>query len=147
MRLRVTGVPTQPGPFELGVTLENATRTQATAPTGATVEGDVTAALDGLRAAERIGRPFEARTVRLLGPSRPRRVDVSAPLHLRGSIDFPLGIVRNLTTEGFSRLLGGDTARVIVRGEAVRAAAPGSGSSRSPFPPLHYRRARRGPSM
>lgn len=124
VRLRVSGVPTQPGPFELSVTLQNATRTQATAPTGATVEADVTAALDALRAAESIDRSFEGRTVRLLGPSRPRRVDVWAPLALRGSIAFPAGSVRNLTTERFPRLLGGETVRVTVRGEAVRAATP-----------------------
>jgi hypothetical protein len=124
VRLRVSGVPTQPGPFELSVTVQNATRTQATAPTGATVEADVTAALDALRAADRIDRPFEGRTVRLLGPSRPRRVDVWAPLALRGSIGFPAGSVRNLTTERFPRLLGGETVRVTVRGEAARATTP-----------------------
>ena len=124
VRIRVTGVPTKPGPFELNVTLENATRTKATAPTGATVEADLTAALDGLRASERIDRPFEGRTVRLLGPSRTRRVDVWAPLQLRGSIGFPPGSVLNLTTARFPPLLGGETARFTVRGEAVRAAAP-----------------------
>jgi hypothetical protein len=134
VRLRVTGVPMQPGPFELSVTLENATRTQVTAPTGTTVEADVIAALDGLRAAERIDRPFEARTVRLLGPNRSRRVDVWAPLHLRGSVGFPPGTVRNLTTERFSRLLGGESARVTVRGEAVRAATPRIRLSAQPLP-------------
>ena len=134
VRLRLIGVPTQPGPFELSVTLENATRTQATAPTGATVEADVTAALDGLRAAERIDRPFEARTVRLLGPSRPRRLDVWAPLAVRGSIGFPPGTVRNLTTGRFPRLLGGESVRVTVRGEAVRAAAPRIRISARPLP-------------
>ena len=124
VRLRVAGVPTQPGPFELEVTLENATTAHATALIGPAVQSDVADALRALRAAAGIDRSFEERTVALLGPTRTRRLAVWAPLSLRGSIGFPAGSVRNLTAARIPNMLGAETVRVTLRGEALRAAAP-----------------------
>ena len=124
VRVRVSGAPKQAGPFELGVTVENATTTQTTASIGPAVQADVAAAIGALRAAAGIDRSFEGRTVRLLGSTRTRRVSVWAPLSLRGSIGFPAGSVRNLEAERIPTRLGARTIHLTVRGEALRAAAP-----------------------
>ena len=124
VRVRVEGAPTGPGPFELTVTLENATRTQATASIATGVQADVAAGLDALRAAARIQRPLEGRTVRLRSEAKDRRFEVWAPLALRGRIVFPRGSVRNLTRAQFPRVLGPQAVRVTVRGEALRAVTP-----------------------
>ena len=124
LRVRVSGAPTAPGPFELVITLENATRTKAVAFAADAVEGDVVRALDALRAAAAINRPIEGRTVRFRGDSRPTRVEVWARLALRGSIRFPSGTVRGVTASRFSRMLGGEPLRITVRGAALRAATP-----------------------
>lgn len=124
VRLRITGVPTRPGPFELAITLENATRTKAVAFSADADGRDIVRALDALRAAAAINRPIEGRTVRVRGDSRPTRVDVWARLALRGSVRFPAGTVRDLTGSRFSGVLGGGKLRITVRGVAIRAAAP-----------------------
>jgi hypothetical protein len=124
LRVRVSGAPTQAGPFELRVTLENATTTQASASIGPAVQSDVAAAIGALRAAAGIDRPLEGRTVRLVGVARTRQFSVTAPLALRGSIGFPAGSVTNLEAERIPSRLGANAIHVTVRGEAVRAAAP-----------------------
>lgn len=124
VRVQVEGAPTGPGPFELTVALENATRTQATASIGPGMQADVAAGFDALRAAARIQRPLEGRTVRLSSEARARRFEVWAPLALRGRIVFPRGSVRNLTMAHFPRVLGPQAVRVTVRGEALQAVTP-----------------------
>lgn len=124
VRIRVDGAPTRPGPFELRITVENATRTGATVGIAPGVQADVAAGFEALRAAARINRPLEGRTVRLRGEPTGRRFEVWAPLALRGTIAFPAGSVRDLSRARFPRLLGREAVRVTVRGEALRAATP-----------------------
>jgi hypothetical protein len=124
VRVRVDGAPAGPGPFELTVTLENATGTQATVAIAPGVEADVAAGFDALRAAAGINRPLEGRAVRLRSEARARRFEVWAPLALRGRIVFPRGSVRNVTSARFPQRLGREAVHVTVRGEALRAATP-----------------------
>lgn len=124
VRIRVEGSPTRPGPFQLTITIENATRTQATVAIAPGVRADVAAGFDALRAAAGINRPFEGRTVRLRREPTGRRFEVWAQLALRGRIAFPRGSVSNLTTAQFPRRLGRKAVRITVRGEALRAATP-----------------------
>jgi hypothetical protein len=124
LRVRVTGAPVRPGPFELMITIENATRTPAAGFTADALATDVVRELDALRAAARINRPIEGRVVRIRGESRPVMLDVSAPLDLSGSVAFPAGTARTLEPTRFTRRLGGGALRVTVRGVARRAAAP-----------------------
>ncbi len=124
VRVRITGAPKRPGPFELVITIENATRAKAVGFFADAVEGDIVKALERLRAAAATNRPIREQAVRLRGDSRPIRVDVWAQLSLRGTIGFPAGTVRELTSSRFSRLLGGETLRITVSGEATRAAVP-----------------------
>lgn len=124
VRIRVDGAPTGPGPFELAITLENATQTQATVGIAPAVQADVAAGLDALRATAGINRPLAGRTVRLRREAARQRFEIWAPLAVRGRISFPRGSVQNLTTARFPRVLGGSAVRVTVRGEALRAATP-----------------------
>jgi hypothetical protein len=124
LRVRVTGAPVRPGPFELVITIENATRTPALTFTADAVRSDVTRALDALRAAAQINRPIEGSFVRIRGRTKRVTLQVSAPLGLRGSVDFPAGAVRGLTRRRFTSRLDRGTLRVSVRGFARRAAAP-----------------------
>ena len=124
VRVRVSGAPERPGPFEIGITLENATRTKAVGFAADAVRADVAKALDALRAAARINRPIEGRAVRIRGESKRVTMEVWARLAVRGSIGFPAGAVRGVTASRFSRGLGGEMLRVTVRGVALRAAAP-----------------------
>ena len=124
VRIRVDGSPTRPGPFQLTITLENATSTQATVAIAPGVRADVAAGFDALRAAAGINRPLEGRTVRLRREPTGQRFEVWAPLALRGRIAFPRGSVRNLTTAQFPRVLGREAVRMTVRGEALRAVTP-----------------------
>lgn len=124
VRIRVDGSPTRPGPFELTIMLENATRTQATVAIAPGVQADVAAGFGALRAAAGINRPLEGPTVRLRREARGRRFEVWAPLALRGRIVFPPGSVRNLARAPFPRMLGRDAVSMTVRGEALRAATP-----------------------
>ena len=108
----------------------------------------MTAALDGLRAAEAdrppvrgadgaAARPEPAATGGRLGAARPPGLDrLSAGHRPRPA------------TARFPSLLGGETARVTVRGEAVRAADDARIRlwSRRPLRPLRSRRARHGRS-
>ena len=124
VRISVEGTPTRTGPFELSITLENATTTRATVALAPAVQADVAAGVNALRAAARINRPLEGRTVRLRREAADRSFEVWAPLALRGRIAFPRGSVRNLTRAEFRRVLGRDAVRVTARGEALRAATP-----------------------
>lgn len=127
LRVRVSGAPTGPGRFELTVTLEDATATRALAFSGDAVESDVASALNALRAAARIGRAIDGPAVRLRGEAAQARILVSAPLAVRGTVNFPAGAVLNVSPARFSLRLGGDGERVrtiTIRGEAVRAAQP-----------------------
>jgi hypothetical protein len=127
LRIRVTGAPAQAGRFELALSLENATAAQVQSFTGDAVEDDVVDALRALRAAVRIGRRVEGRTVRIRGESTPTRVPVSAPLALHGTVSFRTGSVREVTPTRFSGVVGGArpaTLRVTVSGEALRATSP-----------------------
>lgn len=126
IRIRVSGTPVRSGPFELVLSLENATGAQARVFSGDAPETDVAAALDALRAAVQIQRPVEGRVVRVRGTRVPRTVDVSAALSVRGTIRFPAGAVRDVRTPRFSGVVGGDkpsTLRVRVRGVALRPVA------------------------
>lgn len=137
LRVRLSGVPTRRGRFELVVTLENATAAPGRTFSGDAVEADVAAAIRALRAAARIGRGAEGRTVRIRGGSIPRRVDASAPLAVRGTIRFPDGSVRDVTRTRFSGVVGGarrPTFRVTARGDALRAAAPSIRVVAEPLP-------------
>lgn len=125
LRVRLSGAPTGPGPFELVVTLENATAARALAFSGDAVEADVTGALNALRTATRSGRQIEGPAVRLRGEAAPARVVVSAPLALRGKVTFAKGAVRTFSPARFSAVVGGggdQVARVTIRGDAARAA-------------------------
>lgn len=124
VRIRVSGAPVAPGPFELVVTLENATQTTARVFSADAVEADVAAALDALRAAVRIGRAVEERVVRVRGASTPTTLEVAAALSVRGTVSFPADAVRDASPTRFSVVLGGDVSRVTVRGVALRAATP-----------------------
>jgi hypothetical protein len=127
IRIRVSGAPVRPGPFELVLSLENATGTQVQTFTADAPESDVSAAVDALRAAARIGRAVEGRAVRIRGTSTPTTIDVSAALALRGTVRFPADSVRDVTPARFSGVVGGErrsTLRVTVRGVALRPAAP-----------------------
>lgn len=124
LRIRVSGLPTRPGPFELVLSIENTTRTRGRAFTAGAEEGDVADALAALRAAAPLHRQVEDQTVRIRGRSRPANVEAWAPFELRGSVVFPSGTVRGLTPTRFTRLLGRQTLRVRLEGVASRAAAP-----------------------
>jgi hypothetical protein len=124
LRIRVSGAPTRPGPFELVITLENATLTRGRAFRAEGVESDVATALASLRAAAKVDRAIVGQTVRIRGKAAPVRIDVWAPLALRGSISFPAGAVRNATPSRFGRMLGREPLRVTVRGVAARPARP-----------------------
>jgi hypothetical protein len=124
LRVRVSGLPTRPGPFELVLSIENATRTRGRAFTAGAVEGDVGDALAALRASARLHRKVEDQTIRIRGRSRPANVEAWAPFDLRGSVVFPPGTVRGLTPTRFTRLLGRQTLRMRLEGVASRAAAP-----------------------
>ena len=127
IRIRVSGMPVRPGRFELVISIENATRAVVPTFTGDAVETDVAAALRALRAAVRIERAVEGRTVRIRGRSVSTRIEVSAPFALRGTIRFPPGSVREVTPTRFSGVVGGgkpSTLRVTVRGVALRPLPP-----------------------
>jgi hypothetical protein len=127
IRIRIEGAPMRPGPFELILSLENATRARVRTLSAEALETDVAVALRALRAAARAGRPIDGRAVRIRGSGTPATVDVSAPFALRGTIGFPAGSVRRLRPAAFSGAVGGarpSALRVTVRGVALRAAAP-----------------------
>lgn len=124
VRLRISGAPERPGPFELAITIEDATRSRAIGLAADALPADVRRALDALRAAARIGRPIVGQVVRIRGESRPVRVVVTAPLQIRASVRFPAGAVRVSTPVRFARRLDGGALRLTVRGVARRAAAP-----------------------
>ena len=67
VRVRVTGIPVRPGPFELAIFLENATRTRATGFTADVPRADLVSALADLRAAAADDRPITDRVVRIRG--------------------------------------------------------------------------------
>lgn len=124
LRVRVTGAPVRPGPFEVAITLENSTRSRAFGFTGDAVGADVAQALRALRAAAGIDRPIEGRVVRVRGVTRRVMLQVSAPLFLRGSIGFPAGAVSAVRPSRFAARLDRGTLRLTVRGIARRAAVP-----------------------
>jgi hypothetical protein len=124
LRVRVTGLPTRPGPFELILSIENATRTRGQGFTARAEERDVAAALATLREAAVRHRQVEEQTIRISGRSRPADVEAWAPFVLRGSVVFPPGTVRGPTRTRFTRRLGRQTLRVRLEGTATRAAAP-----------------------
>jgi hypothetical protein len=126
LRIRISGAPTRPGPFELVLSLENATSAVADTFTAVAAESDIAKVLGDLRAAARIGSAVEERTVRVQGNPAPATFAVSAPLAIRGSVRFPAGTVRDLTPARFSGRLGsGREAMLIsIRGVARRPAAP-----------------------
>jgi hypothetical protein len=124
LRVRVTGAPVRPGPFELVITLENATRSRAFGFTGDAVVADVVQALAALRAAARIDSAIEGRVVRVRGEPTRIKLHVSAPLALQGSVGFPAGTVSALTPSRFTHRLDRGTLRLTVRGVARRAAVP-----------------------
>jgi hypothetical protein len=124
VRVRVTGVPVRPGPFELTISLENATRTRATGLTADVPRADVASALADLRAAARSDRPITDRVVRIRGGSRPATVDAWAALAVRGSIAFPAGTVSDLRPAQFTALLRGRALRFTASGTARRATTP-----------------------
>lgn len=124
VRVRVTGVPVRPGPFELTISLENATRTRATGFTADVPTADLVSALADLRAAARSDRPITDRVVRIRGGSGPATVDSWAALAVGGSIAFPAGAVSDFAPARLTGLLRGRTLRVTVRGTAQRAATP-----------------------
>jgi hypothetical protein len=127
LRIRISGAPTRPGPFELVLTLENTTHTTVRAFTADALEPDVVEALDDLRAAARIGSSLEDRSVRVRGQVSPSTVEVSAALDVRGLVSFPAGAVRDLAPARFSGELGGarrNALRVSIRGVALRPAVP-----------------------
>lgn len=123
-RIRVTGAPVRPGPFQLVIRLENTTRTPAAAFTADAAQADIARARETLRSASRSNRPIEGSFVRIRGLTRPVTLHVSALLGLRGSVDFPAGAVEGLTPTHFTRRLDRGTLRVTVRGVARRAAVP-----------------------
>jgi hypothetical protein len=123
-RVRVSGAPVRRGPFEIAITIEDATRSPATGLTGDAVRPDVNRALDALRAAARIGRPIVGQVVRIRGETRRLQVAVTAPLRVRAWVSFPAGAVRLGTPMRFTRRLDGGVLRLTVRGVARRTAAP-----------------------
>jgi hypothetical protein len=124
LRVRVTGTPVGPGPFELAITMENTTRSRAFGFTGDALAPDIVQALAALRAAAGIDRPIEGRVVRVRGETKRVALQVSAPLALQGSVRFPAGTVSALTPSSFTRRLDRGTIGVTVRGVARRAATP-----------------------
>ena len=124
VRVRVTGIPVRPGPFELAIFLENATRTRATGFTADVPRADLVSALADLRAAAADDRPITDRVVRIRGGSRPATVDAWAALAVRGAIAFPAGAVSDLAPARFTGLLRGRTLRFTARGTARRATTP-----------------------
>jgi hypothetical protein len=124
LRVRVSGLPRRAGPFELVLSIENATRTRGRAFTARAEQRDVADALAALRESAGLHRQVEDQTIRISGRSRPANVESWAPFELRGSVVFPPGTVRGLTRTRFTRRLGRDTLRVRLQGVASRAAAP-----------------------
>jgi hypothetical protein len=124
LRVRVSGMPSRPGPFELVLSIENATRTRAQAFSASAEEGDVADALAALRAFASLHRRVEDRTIRISGRSRPANVEAWAPFDVRASVAFPPGTVRELRHTRFTRLLDRETLRVTLEGVALRAASP-----------------------
>jgi hypothetical protein len=124
LRVRATGAPVRPGPFEVVITLANSTRSHAFGFTGDAVGGDVAQTLRALRGAAGIDRPIEGRVVRVRGATRRVMLQVSAPLSLQGSIGFPAGAVSAVRPRRFTTRLERGTLRLTVRGIARRAAVP-----------------------
>jgi hypothetical protein len=126
IRVRLSGAPTRPGPFELVVSLENATETRVRTFSADASQADLSAALDALRAAAGIQRAVPERFLPIRGMSVPATVDVSAAFALRGEISFPAGSVRDVSRRRFSGTVGGEklSLRITVRGVASRPAAP-----------------------
>jgi hypothetical protein len=123
LRVRVSGMPSRPGPFELVLSIENATRTRAQAFSASAEEGDVADALAALRAFASLHRRVEDRTIRITGRSRPANVEAWAAFDVHASVAFPPGMVRELRRTRITRLLGRETLRVTFEGLAIRAAA------------------------
>jgi hypothetical protein len=124
LRVRVTGAPVRPGPFEVVITLENSTRSRAFGFAGDAVGADVARALAALRGAAGINRPIEGRVVRVRAGTRRVMLQVSAPLSLQGSIGFPAGSVSAVRPRRFTARLDRGAVRLTVRGIARRAAEP-----------------------
>ena len=127
LRVRVSGAPTRPGPFELVLTIENATGAVADTFTADADQADVAEALADLRAAARIGSEVEERTIPVQGQLAPTTVAVSAALDVRSSVTFPAGAVRDLTPARVSGKVGAEqpaTLQLRIRGVAQRAASP-----------------------
>jgi hypothetical protein len=124
IRVRVSGLPTRPGPFELVLSIENTTRTRGRAFRADAEQGELADALAALRRSAPLHREVDEQTIRISGQSRPANVEAWAPLELRGSVVFPPGTVRGLTRTRFTRRLGRQTLSLRFEGVASRAAAP-----------------------
>jgi hypothetical protein len=133
LRVRIDGAPTGAGPFELAITIENATRAAATGFTADAVEADVAAEHRALRAAARLNLPLEGRGVRIRGASRAVTVDAWVPFAVRGAVAFPAGTVDGLVRPRFARFLGPETVRITVSGNARRASTPRVALSAEPL--------------
>jgi hypothetical protein len=124
LRVRVAGAPLRPGPFELAISVENATRTRAQGFAADVPRSDASRAVAALRGAAAIDREIVGRAVRFRGKTAPATFAVWAPMGLRGSVRFPAGTVRALRPTAFTRRLGGEAVKVRVRGVALRVTTP-----------------------
>jgi hypothetical protein len=124
-RIRIEGVPTAAGPFELVVTVENASGVTVRTADGTADAVDVRRALGRLRAAARARTSAEA-AIPLRGNSFETSREVTAAFRVSGSLTFPPGAARIRGATTFSGALGGEQRRVrfAIRGTAARAVAP-----------------------
>jgi hypothetical protein len=124
-RIRIEGVPAAAGPFELVVTVENASAVTVRTADGAAEAGDLVSALRRLRAAAR-ARTSAAAAIPLRGPGSETSRQVAAAFRVSGSVTFPPGAARIRGATTFSGTIRRERrlVRFAIRGTAARAVAP-----------------------
>jgi hypothetical protein len=125
VRIRIEGAPAAAGPFELVVTVEDASAVTVRTADGTADAVDLGRALRSLRAAAQ-ARTSAAAAIPLRGLSFETSREVTAAFRVSGSLTFPPGAARIRGATTFSGALGGEQRRVrfAIRGTATRAVAP-----------------------
>lgn len=125
VRIRIAGVPNAAGPFELVVTVEDASAVTVRTADGTADAVDLVRALRRLRAAARARTSADA-AIPLRGRLSETSREVTAAFRVSGRLTFPPGAARVRGATTFSDALGGEqrSVRFAIRGTAARAVAP-----------------------
>jgi hypothetical protein len=118
------------GDLRVSLVVENATAATAKSFTADPDPGDLAVVLGRIRSAIRRGVSAEGLNIRLLGPSRPAKVRIAAPLRVDGTLTFAPGTARlRGAQDGIVRVSGlldvrRPQLRLELRGRALNASVP-----------------------